>query len=123
MRVLFVCIGNSCRSQMAEGLARELGLDASSAGTNPATRVARHAVTVLAERGIDISAQHPKPVTGLDAADFDKVISMGCDVACSTIRIDADWGLEDPHGESIEEYRSTCDHIRRQLDDLIAEQA
>ena len=123
MRVLFVCLGNSCRSQMAEGLARELGLDASSAGTDPAYEVASHAIIVMSELGIDISHQHPKSAEKFDAADFAKVISMGCDVSATYLRIDADWGLDDPHGGSIEKYRTTRDEIRRRLENLIVEQS
>ena len=54
MRVLFVCVGNTCRSQMAEGWARHLGIDAASAGTRPGSNVAANAVAVMAEKGIDI---------------------------------------------------------------------
>ena len=62
MKLLFVCVGNSCRSQMAEGIARSLGHEAASAGTHPATVVSSNAVLACAEIGIDISNQQPKSV-------------------------------------------------------------
>ena len=62
MRLLFVCVGNSCRSQMAEGIARHLGHQAESAGTHPASQVSTHALTILASKGIDTSTLKPKSV-------------------------------------------------------------
>ena len=59
MRLLFVCVGNSCRSQMAEGIARHLGHEAASAGTHPARQVSAHALTILAAKGIDTSTLNP----------------------------------------------------------------
>ena len=113
VRILFVCVGNSCRSQMAEGLALKLGFDAASAGTNPANDIALHAITAMNELGIDISSQRPKSVDDFDAVDFDKVISMGCGVSCPEMRIDTDWGLTDPYNGSLEEYRATRDEIHK----------
>ena len=60
MKVLFVCVGNSCRSQMAEGLAKSMGFEAASAGTHPAQAVARHAVTLLEGRGISTEGMAPE---------------------------------------------------------------
>lgn len=117
--VIFVCVGNSCRSQMAEGLARSLGFEVASAGTEPAERVAPKAVEVMAEVGLDISAHVPSvvdPFSGeLDA--YDRVISMGCGVeeSCPALKADEDWGLDDPVGHGIEVYRSTRDEIRRRV--------
>ena len=115
MRLLFVCVGNSCRSQMAEGIARSLGHDAASAGTHPATKVSPNAVLVCAEIGIDISNQQPKSVDNFSADDWDAVISMGCGVSCPAMKIDEDWELDDPHGQSIEVFRETRDAIRDRI--------
>ena len=114
-RLLFVCVGNSCRSQMAEGIARSLGHEAASAGTHPATTVSPIAVLVCAEIGIDISNQQPKSVDNFSADDWDAVISMGCGVSCPAMRIDEDWELDDPHGQSIEVFRETRDAIRDRI--------
>ena len=115
MKVLFVCVGNSCRSQMAEGLAREMGFDASSAGTHPADEVAINAKRFLEGRGIDTSELTPKSVDQFKAEDFDKVISMGCGVHCPVMRIDEDWELEDPVGQAYEVYEATAAEIERHV--------
>ena len=115
MRLLFVCVGNSCRSQMAEGIARHLGHEAESAGTHPATQVSTHALTVLASKGIDTSTLKPKSVDLFSADDFDMVISMGCGVSCPVMRIDQDWELEDPVGQSLSVFEETAKEIERRL--------
>ena len=120
MDLLFVCVGNSCRSQMAEGIAKSLGHIASSAGTHPALSVNEKAVLVCKEIGIDISSQYPKSVDQFSSEDFDLVISMGCGVSCPTMKIDQDWELEDPVGLSEEVYRNTRDEIKRRLESLVS---
>ncbi|GIS50211.1 MAG: hypothetical protein Ct9H90mP24_5030 [Methanobacteriota archaeon] len=84
MRLLFVCVGNTCRSQMAEAIARDLGHSASSAGTHPPEDrgVAPNALIVLEEISIDTRGLHPKSVDFVDPENFDKIISMGCGVSC-----------------------------------------
>ncbi len=119
MRVLFVCVGNTCRSQMAEGWARHLGLEAASAGTHPGTTVATNAIEVMAEKGIDISQQSPSRIDDYNHTEFDKVFSMGCGVECPNIPIDADWELDDPVGQNIEIYQQTRDSIELQVRALI----
>ena len=119
MRVLFVCVGNTCRSQMAEGWARYLGLDAASAGTHPGSTVAANAVVVMAEKGIDISTQTPSQVDDFDHTNFDKVFSMGCGVSCPNIPLDEDWELDDPVGKSMDVYRNTRDAIEANIRRLI----
>ena len=124
MRLLFVCVGNTCRSQMAEAIARDLGQTASSAGTHPPGngRVASNALTVLGEIGIDITGLYPNSVDLVKPGEFDKIISMGCGVRCPAIPIDEDWGLEDPHGGEIEVYRKTRDEIRVLVSRLLREE-
>ena len=115
MRLLFVCVGNSCRSQMAEGIARHLGHQAESAGTHPAIQVSTHALTILASKGIDTSTLKPKSVDLFDANDFDMVISMGCGVSCPTMNIDQDWELDDPVGQSLSVFEETAEKIEKRL--------
>ena len=115
MRLLFVCVGNSCRSQMAEGIARHLGHEAASAGTHPANQVSTHALTILASKGIDTSMLKPKSVDLFKSEDFDIVISMGCGVSCPVMRIDQDWGLDDPVGQSLSVFEQTASEIERRL--------
>ena len=120
MRVLFVCVGNSCRSQMAEALARHHGLEAESAGTMPATAVSRNAVAVMAEKGVDMTHQTPKMLDLARLREFDRTITMGCGVAesCPSLRTDEDWGLDDPVGQPIEVFRAVRDEIERRVLDL-----
>ena len=119
MRLLFVCVGNSCRSQMAEGIARSMGFAADSAGTHPAQSIASNAVVVLENRGISTKGMVPKSVDGFSAENYDMVISMGCGVHCPLMRIDQDWELEDPVGQALSVYQSTAASIEQRLKALI----
>ena len=106
---------------MAEAIARDLGYTASSAGTHPPEDrgVAPNALIVLEEISIDISGLHPKSVDLVDPESFDKIISMGCGVSCPALPIDEDWGLEDPLGGGLEDYRITRDEIRSRVSGII----
>jgi len=115
MKLLFVCVGNSCRSQMAEGLAKSMGFEASSAGTHPAPSIAKHAAALLESRGISTVGMVPKSVDDMVPSSFDMVISMGCGVHCPAIKIDQDWELEDPVGQAYEVYETTAAEIERRL--------
>ena len=115
MRLLFVCVGNSCRSQMAEGIARSMGHMADSAGTHPAVKVATNALKVLNSKGISTKGMKQKNVDSFSDEDYDLVISMGCGVNCPLIRIDDDWGLEDPVGGNLSKYEATAKEIERRL--------
>ncbi|MBA4735243.1 MAG: low molecular weight phosphatase family protein [Candidatus Thalassarchaeaceae archaeon] len=115
MRLLFVCVGNSCRSQMAEGIARHLGHEAASAGTHPASQVSENALRVLESKGIATDGLEPKSVDLFNAEDFDMVISMGCGVSCPMMRIDQDWELDDPVGQSLAVFEATAQEIERRM--------
>jgi arsenate reductase len=105
---------------MAEALARDLGHEAASAGTNARgnVNVAEDALEVLRELGVDASGQNPKSVDSINTTGFDKIISMGCGVECPALPIDVDWGLDDPVGGGIEIYRETRDRILGHLTGL-----
>ena len=131
-RVLFLCVGNSCRSQMAQALFQHhargrAGFEAKSAGTKPAKAVSRLAIEAMAEKGIDISGQKPKPLTGELMEWADTFISIGCGVedSCPVFFLPKfeDWGIEDPYEGTIEDYRKTRDEIEKKvmalLDSLI----
>ena len=107
MRVLFVCVGNTCRSQMAQAVARHMGHEAESAGTHPGENIAPNAIKVTSDIGIDMGGQRPKSVDDIDATGFDQIISMGCGVECPALSMDEDWGLDDPVGRGEEFYRET----------------
>ena len=121
VRLLFVCVGNTCRSQMAEGIARDLGHEAASAGTHApeSGRVAKYAIEVLEEIGVDTSDLRPKKIDSVYPGEYDAIISMGCGVSCPAVPIDEDWGLEDPHGREKEVYRKTRDAIRILVSNLV----
>ena len=118
MRLLFVCVGNSCRSQMAEGIARSLGHDATSAGTHPASQVSANALKVLESRDINTDGLYPKQVNDIDWQSFDMIISMGCGVSCPMIRIDQDWALEDPYGQTLDAFEACAKIIEENIRNL-----
>ncbi|MDP6098858.1 MAG: arsenate reductase ArsC [Candidatus Thalassarchaeaceae archaeon] len=120
MRVLFICVGNTCRSQMAEGWAKHLGLEAESAGASSyESVVAPKAVAVMAEKGIDISVQYPKSINDVDVDSFNLIYSMGCGVSCPEIPLNDDWELSDPWGDDIAKYRQTRDEIELRVRGLL----
>ena len=118
MRLLFVCVGNSCRSQMAEGIAKSLGFEASSAGTHPAKKVSENAIKILKSKGIKTDELHPKLIDDIDLKSFDLIISMGCGVNCPMIRIDQDWNLDDPVGKSLEVFEICAKKIEENIKKL-----
>jgi|SRR5687768_1803297 len=129
--VLYVCVHNAGRSQMAEALtnhlARERGLEvqAESAGTIPGGQVNPMAAQAMAEIGIPLSGHRPKPLTQPMADSADCVITMGCGVdaaACpARIHVSEDWGLDDPAGQGIEPVREIRDQIRSRVEALLKE--
>lgn len=126
-RVLFVCVENAGRSQMAEAFANLLGkgkLDASSAGVMVAERINPTVVEVMREKGIDISAKKPKTMTPKMAEEADIIITMGCGVEgicpAPLLKNVKDWGLEDPKGKPIEEVRRIRDEVEKKVMELVA---
>ncbi|MBN2899943.1 MAG: arsenate reductase ArsC [Clostridia bacterium] len=122
-KVAFVCVHNSCRSQMAEGWAKELGgdiLEAYSAGTENYPEVKPFAVQVMEEAGVDMSGHKPKLLSDIPE-ELDLLITMGCNVQCPFVpsRYVEDWGLDDPSGGPIEDYRVTRDLIKAKMEKLI----
>ena len=118
MNLLFVCVGNTCRSQMAEALAKNMGFKAQSAGTNPGDKIAENAVKVINELGIEMKNQFPKSINTIESKGYDEIISMGCGVECPNLPISNDWGLDDPVGHDINFYRNTRDKIQSLLEKL-----
>ena len=124
--VLFVCVHNAGRSQMAAGYLRSLGggrIDVLSAGSEPKERVNPVAVAAMAEEGIDIAANAPKPLTVDAVRESDVVITMGCGDACPVFpgKRYEDWQLDDPAGEGIGVVRAIRDEIRRRVEALVAD--
>jgi len=125
--LLFVCVENSCRSQMAEGFARALGRDrvaAHSAGSRPSGRVNPKAVRFMAERGVDLGEQRSKGLDDLPAdVSWDYVVTMGCGDACPHLRAEhrLDWALPDPKDMEDDGFRAVRDRIEELVRGLIAE--
>ena len=111
MKLLFVCVGNTCRSQMAESIARHHGHEAYSGGTEPGNIVSENAIVALVEGGYSPEGLIPKSIDLVYPGDYDMIISMGCGVSCPNVPVDEDWELEDPVGQNLEVFRSTRDEI------------
>ena len=123
--VLFVCVHNAGRSQMAAGLLDRLAggrIDVRSAGSEPADRLNPAVVAAMDEIGIDIAAAQPKLLTTDAVRAADVVITMGCGDACPVFpgKRYEDWALDDPAGQSVEVVRGIRDRIETRVRDLIA---
>jgi protein-tyrosine-phosphatase len=124
--VLFVCVHNAGRSQMAAGYLQHLAgdrVEVRSAGSMPGNQVNPSAVAAMAEEGIDISSAQPKILTTEAVQASDYVITMGCGDACPIFpgKKYLDWALEDPAGQGVEAVRPIRDEIRGLIEGLIAE--
>ena len=124
--VLFLCTHNAGRSQMALGFFTHLAQDAAvawSGGSEPGDEINAAAIAAMAERGIDISGEYPKPWTDEIVQAADVIVTMGCGDACPIFpgRRYEDWVLEDPHGQGLEVVRPIRDEIERRVRALLVE--
>ena len=124
--VLFLCVHNAGRSQMALGFFRHLAGDAAiawSGGSEPGTQVNPSAVAAMREVGIDISGEFPKPWTDEVVRAADVVVTMGCGDACPVFpgKRYEDWSLEDPAGQGVEAVRPIRDEVEQRVRTLLAE--
>jgi arsenate reductase (thioredoxin) len=128
--ILFVCVENAGRSQMAQAFAEKLGLKAASAGTVPSTRVNPVVVEAMKERGVDLSRKSPKILTADMINHARLVVTMGCSVeeACPKPMLAAmqkklvDWHLDDPKGRPIEDVRRIRDEIEKRVREIAQEE-
>ena len=126
--VLFVCVHNAGRSQMAAGYLQHLAgdrIEVLSAGSQPGDAINPVAVAAMAEEGIDIAGRQPRVLVPDDVRTSDVVVTMGCGDACPFFpgtRYE-DWQLDDPAGQPIEAVRPIRDEIRRRVEALVAELA
>jgi len=131
-KVIFVCIHNSGRSQMAEAFAKRLGkgvIEAESAGTAPGGELNPQAVAAMEEIGYDMSSHRPKLMTPEMVDSADLVVTMGCGVnpedipdgaTCPAVFVPSeDWGLEDPKGKPIEKVREIREEIKARVEQLV----
>ena len=125
-RVLFVCVENACRSQIAEAFARHYGrssIQAYSAGSKPRGQVDATAMVVMKERGITLKTQTSKGFSDLPDGRWDAVVTMGCGDACPQIAAARrlDWQIPDPARQPLERYRAVRDLIDQAVRQLIDE--
>lgn len=128
MKILFVCVGNACRSQMAEAWANHIGkgrVQAHSAGSHPFGSIAEDTYTVMSEKGISLDGQCSKGLRDVALAEMEVVVGMGCEVECPVPvgfkgRV-VDWNIPDPYGRGIEFFRNVRDMIERQVLALLAD--
>ena len=127
-KLLFVCVENSCRSQIAEAFARMLGSDeveAHSAGSSPSGVVNPVAIEAMAELGYDLAAHRSTAIDDIPAGPYTAVVTMGCGDACPHVAADRreDWAIPDPAGLPLEEMRHVRDEIRTRVARLMSEAA
>jgi len=120
-KVLFVCIGNAGRSQMAQAFAERAGLEARSAGSRAESHLHPEVVEVMSELGIDLSGRVPHQLNDEDVEWADLVVTMGCGDACPVLpgKRYLDWNLQDPMGMPIEVVRQIRDRIAGLVDELV----
>lgn len=122
-KVAFVCVHNSCRSQMAEAFGKIIGLnvfESYSAGTEERDKINQDAVRIMKEIGIDMElTQRPKLLGEIPEVDI--VITMGCNVQCPTLpcKYREDWGLVDPTGKSDDDFIYTRNKIKEKVEELV----
>jgi len=129
IQVMFVCVHNAGRSQMAEAFFNALapaGMRAISTGTQPTERINPTVVEAMAELGIDMASHHPKLATPELVAESERIVTMGCGVQESCplylgMKIDEDWGLPDPAGQGIEAVRPIRDAVKAHVVEMIAQ--
>jgi protein-tyrosine-phosphatase len=127
-RILFVCIENSNRSQMAEAFARMHGkgeVEAYSSGSRPSGMINPRAIQFMKERGYDLTLHHSKPLTAIPDVPFAAAITMGCGDECPLVHaaLREDWGIPDPKHLSDEEFRQVRDLIEARVVGLLKRMA
>ena len=125
MHVLFVCVQNAGRSQMAQAFFERAAAgrhEARSAGTEPAAEVHPEVAEAMGELGLDVAGRRPRRLERADAEWADLVVTMGCGDACPVVPGTryVDWELDDPHGRPPDEVRAIRDEIERRVDELVA---
>ncbi len=128
LKILFVCVGNSCRSQMAEALANHHGggrINAFSAGSHPLGEIVPKTSEVLAEKGISLDGHWSKSLKDVPLDEMNVVVGMGCEVVCPVPagfkgRV-IEWNIPDPFGHELSYFRSVRDLIERQVKALLTE--
>ena len=128
VKILFICVGNACRSQMAEAFANHLStgrVQAFSAGSHPYGSIVDDTSIVMSEKGVSLEGQSSKGLDDVAVADMDVVVTMGCEVECPLPdgfkgRL-VDWNIPDPFARNMKTFRNVRDLIERQVAGLLAD--
>lgn len=125
-KLLFVCVENSCRSQLAEAFARIHGknkVEVCSSGSRPSGKVNEKAIATMAELGYDLGSHHSKPLTEIPQGKYDFAITMGCGDECPSVQAKhrQDWAIPDPKNMNPEEFREIRDLIEKKVKALLDE--
>ena len=115
-KILFVCVQNACRSQMAQGFAEAFGkgrVEVYSAGSRPSSQINPLAIEVMKEKDIDLSGRRPKGLNDLPPVEMDYLVTMGCEETCPAVpaRKIIEWQIPDPKGKPIDEVRRIRDML------------
>jgi protein-tyrosine-phosphatase len=126
IKIVFVCVENARRSQMAQGFAEAFGegkIEVYSAGSRPSSHIDLLVIEVMKEKGIDLSARRPKGLDDLPPVEMDYLITMGCEETCPAVlakRI-IEWEIPDPKGKGIDVVRTVRDVIEKRVKELLVE--
>jgi arsenate reductase len=125
-RIIFVCVENARRSQMAQGFAEALGkgkIKVYSAGSRPSARIDPLVIEAMEEKGIDISGRRPKGLNDLPSVEMDYLVTMGCEETCPAVPAKKiiEWEIPDPKGKSIDIVRNVRDMIEQKVRALLKE--
>ncbi len=125
-KILFVCVENAGRSQMAQGFAEAFGkgkVEVYSAGSRPASKINPMAIEVMKEKGIDLSGRRPKGLSDLPPVEMDYLITMGCEETCPAVPTKKiiEWQIPDPKGKPIDEVRRIRDLLETRVKMLLEE--
>jgi arsenate reductase len=125
-RILFVCVENAGRSQMAQGFAEALGkgrLEVYSAGSRPSSHINPLVIEAMKEKGIDLSSRHPKGLNDLPPVEMDYLVTMGCEETCPAVLAKKiiEWQIPDPKGKPIDEIRRIRDMLEAKVKNLLKE--
>ena len=123
-RIVFICVENARRSQMAEGFAEALGrkdVEVYSAGSNPSSQIDPSVIEVMMEKGIDLGTKRPKSLDDLPKVEMDYLVTMGCEETCPAVlaKKTIEWEIPDPKGKSIEFCREIRDTVEDKVKDLL----
>ena len=125
-KILFVCVQNASRSQMAQGFAEAFGkgrVEVYSAGSRPASQINPLAIEVMKEKGIDLSGRRPKGLNDLPPVEMDYLVTMGCEEVCPAVPAKKiiEWQIPDPKGKPIDEVRSIRNLLEAKVKTLLEE--